>query len=121
MQMFEAVMPNITGMWERSSYQLQWARAAKETGSDLAYGTPEFSEALEAAGEKIPNFDEIIYRDRQGRALPLQEQIYRKYVLLARQLSKSAKPATARVESRKQETGDRLAEFIKAENSRSSF
>jgi hypothetical protein len=116
-RMLEAIMPNITGMWERSSYQMQWVRAAHEAGGELpAYGTPEFTQALEAAAAKIPNFDEIVYRDAKGNVLRPHEQAYRKYQLLARQLSTGKKPATRPNPAKRQP--DRLEAFIRAENSR---
>lgn len=120
MRLFEIAMPGITEMHERSSYQMQWARAAHEVGGDLpAYGTPEFTQALEEAAEKIPSFDEIVYRDKQGNVLRPHEQAYRKYVLLAKAIAgASKKPATGPSPKRQVQGTDRLADFIKAENAR---
>ncbi len=122
-QMLESIMPGISGMWERSSYMKSWARAAHEVGGELpAYGTPEFVSALEAAAEKVPNFDEIVYRDRQGRVLPPHEQAYRRYVLLAKAISAGKKAGKAASgpgpASKKQQAADPLADAIKHQNER---
>jgi hypothetical protein len=103
--MLESVMPGISTMWERSMYEMQWTRASSARGRDgqplfkdlPRYGTPEFAKALEEAGAKIPNFDDIVFRDAKGNVLPLHEQAHRKYMLLARTLSgQQPNPVAAR-------------------------
>ena len=101
--LLETAMPGISEMWERTMYSLQWERVRMATRNGQiafpglpAFGTPEFRAAIKKAGEGIPNFDDAIYKDKDGRELPLPEQAYNKYLLLARFMTgKKTTPAEA--------------------------
>ena len=100
--LLETVMPGISEMYERSMYQMQWDRVANTTDANgqkvftnlPPFGTPEFTKALEKAGKSIPNFEDIVFRDKQGNALTLPQQAYMKYEMLA-QIANGQKPNPA--------------------------
>jgi len=89
MQMLESAMPGITEMYQRSLYASQWEAAASsiKDGNLPKYGTPEFTTAIKAAAEQIPGFEQMVFNDDKGRALPQNQQIQKQYGLLAKQMS----------------------------------
>lgn len=118
----EMAVPGFTQMYERQMYGSAYESVRQQTDErgrplypDLpAYpaikGTPEareFAEMMRNAAEEIPGFDDMVFRDRQGRVLPQQQQAQLKYTLLARHLSgQKMNPA---VVAEAVETGRRLA------------
>jgi hypothetical protein len=118
----EVAMPGFSQMYERQMYGNAYESVRQQTderGQPLyanlpAYpavrGTPEaaaFSQLLREAAEQIPGFDDMVFRDGQGRVLPEGQQAVMKYTLLARHLSgQRMNPA---VVAQAVETGRRLA------------
>jgi hypothetical protein len=118
----ESVMPGFGQMYERQMYGTAYENVRQQTDErgrplypglpafPLVRGTPEaqaFSQRLRQAAEEIPGFDDMVFRDRQGRVLPQQEQAQIKYTLLARQMAgQRMNPA---VVEQAVETGRRLA------------
>jgi len=98
----EIAMPGFTQMYERQMYGTAYESVRQQTderGKALypglpafpaIRGTPEanaFAEKMRQAASEIPGFDEMVFRDRQGRVLPQQQQAQMKYTLLARHLT----------------------------------
>lgn len=118
----EMAVPGFTQMYERQMYGSAYEAVRQQTderGRPLypelppypaIKGTPEaleFSQILREAAEQIPGFDDMVFRDQRGRALPQQQQAQLKYELLARHLSgQRVNPA---VVAEAVETGRRLA------------
>jgi hypothetical protein len=118
----ELAMPGFTQMYERHTYGTAWegVRAQKDERGRPLYpgleswpaisGTPEaqaFEQKLMEAADQIPGFDDMVFRDRQGRVLPEGQQAAMKYTLLARHLTgQRVNPA---VVAQAVETGRRLA------------
>jgi hypothetical protein len=118
----EMVMPGFGGMYERQMYATAYEAVRQQTddrGRPLYPGLPPFpaikgtaeqlafSQQMREAAEEIPGFDDMVFRDRNGRALPQAQQSQMKYTLLARHLSgQRMNPA---VVAEAVETGRRLA------------
>jgi hypothetical protein len=99
----ELAYPGHSEMYERQVYGSAWetvrAQTDPQTGKPVFAGlpafpafsgTPEsdaFSEKLREAAAQIPGFDDMVFRDRSGRVLPMREQAQMKYTLLAKTLS----------------------------------
>jgi|SRR5215467_495818 len=118
----ELAMPGFTKMHERQVYGTAWESVRQQTDDrgrplytglpafPMIPGTPEaqaFAQKLRAAAEEIPGFDDMVFRDQNGRVLPQQRQAQMKYTLLARQLSGQRVNPAAIAEA--VETGRRLA------------
>ena len=79
--------PGFSDMYDRSSHAMAWDRVRNSDAAFAqlpAYGTKEFTSSLRAAAERIPGFDEMQFTDRNGRALPPQQNAERKYAMLAK-------------------------------------
>jgi hypothetical protein len=98
----EMAYPGHSEMYERQVYGSTWesVRAQRDQNGRPVFaglpafpafsGTPEsqtFSQKLREAAETIPGFDEMVFRDQNGRVLPMREQARMKYTLLARTMS----------------------------------
>jgi hypothetical protein len=74
-------------MYDRSSHAMAWDRVRNSDAAFAqlpAYGTKEFSSTLREAATRIPGFDEMQFTDRNGKALPPQQNAERKYAMLAK-------------------------------------
>jgi hypothetical protein len=118
----EMAVPGFAKMYERQMYGTAWENIRQQTDTQgrplykglpsfpMVSGTPEaraFAQKLREAASEIPGFDEMVFRDRNGRVLPQQQQAQMKYTLLARHLSgERTNPALV---AEAVETGRRLA------------
>ena len=118
----DIAVPGFTDFYERNMFAQAYESVRQQTDDrgqplypDLpAYpavrGTPEaraFSQQLREAAQGIPGFDDMVFRDQQGRLLPEQQQAQLKYQMLARHIS-GQRVSPAQV-AEAVETGKRLA------------
>lgn len=86
-QQLGQAFPGFGDMYERSSMAMAWDRVRNsEPGfANLpAYGTKEFANKLHEAADRIPGFDDMQFTDKNGKALPAQQNAERKYAMLAK-------------------------------------
>jgi len=95
----EMIMPGFGKVYERQQYGRAWESVRQQTDAQgrpvyrglpaypLVEGTPEamaFSEKLRDAADSIPGFDDMVFRGKDGRVLPMQQQAQLKYQMLAK-------------------------------------
>lgn len=86
-QQVNQLFPGFGDMYDRSSHAMAWDRVRNSDAAFAqlpAYGTKEFSSTLREAAARIPGFDEMQFTDRNGKALPPQQNAERKYAMLAK-------------------------------------
>jgi hypothetical protein len=111
----EMTNPGWSRTYEKQMCADQWDQVRSQTGPDgravfanlPQYGTPQFKTALRAAAAQIPNFDNLVFTGRDGRALPMHEQTRMKYAVLAQRLNGERVPPA--VVAQALQTGKRLA------------
>lgn len=112
-QVIDGLFPGFSEMYETAMYARQWdaVRSATENGLELPeYGKPEFGKALREAADAIPGFEQMVFTDKQGRALPPAEQAKQKYQLLAKHMSgQKMQPAQLATVREAVETGQKIA------------
>jgi hypothetical protein len=118
----EMAVPGFGDWYERQMYGTAYESVRQQTddrGKPLypglpafpaVRGTPEaraFAEKMREASAEIEGFDDLVFRDQQGRVLPQAQQAQLKYQMLARHISgQRVNPA---VVAEAVETGRRLA------------
>jgi hypothetical protein len=87
--------PGFSDLYERSYHQSAWDRVRNSDAKYAnlpGYGSKEFGDALRLASERIPNFDDLLFKGPDGQPLPEMENAGRKYSMLAQLLTSGADP-----------------------------
>lgn len=87
--MVENTYPSFGSMYEKAMYAHQWdtVRADPQYAALPNYGTKEFQQATRAAAAKYPGFEQMVFTDQKGRALPPAQQATMKYQILAKEMA----------------------------------
>lgn len=120
----ETVFPGFSRMYYRALYNDVWndvrnvkletadGKGSKPYSKLPAYGTPEFQAAIEKAVNEFPDFEEMVFRDRNGQVLPPDQQAQRKYTILAKMMmGQSVNPA---IVAQAVQTGKKMARIAEA-------